>query len=69
MSVAPPAASSRTATTVTGLTPRDPAKVPHAQRPAAMPSGAPGRRKLTKIRCRPHLIDGCLATGPAIAPW
>jgi hypothetical protein len=28
------------------------------------------KRKLKKIQCRPHLIDGCLAAaGLAIEPW
>jgi uncharacterized protein YchJ len=28
------------------------------------------KRKLKKIQCRPHLMDGCLAgTGPTIEPW
>ena len=28
------------------------------------------KRKLKKIQCRPHLIDGCLAgTGLIIEPW
>jgi len=28
------------------------------------------KRKLRKIQCRPHLIDGCLAgTGLRIEPW
>ncbi len=50
-----PASSKIPGITVTGTTPRDEAKLLHAQRPAATPSGTPTTQAITSIAlaCQP----------------
>jgi hypothetical protein len=46
---ASPASSKIPGITVTGTTPRDEAKLVHAQRPAANPGGTPTRQAITSV--------------------